>query len=159
MKKDLKLIDADIARADRGELIFSNNFDMSKIKRFYHIHNYETPFVRAWHGHKNEDKYIMVTKGSLLAAVVKIDNWEKPSKSLEIKTFTLNDKKPKILFIPGGFAHGYKTLTTDTSLIVFSTATLSESKNDDYRFEAYYWNPWEKKKDKQNEENLSFKKN
>ena len=36
MQKEIKLIDADISIDDRGELIFCNNFDMTKIKRFYH---------------------------------------------------------------------------------------------------------------------------
>ncbi len=142
MKKKLKLIDADISIDDRGELIFCNNFDMKKIKRFYHISNFSTPFVRAWHGHKIENKYIMITKGSALVAAVQVDNWKKPSKSLNITTFLLNDKKPKLLFIPGGYAHGYKTLLPDTRLVIFSTATLKESLKDDYRYEAYYWNPW-----------------
>jgi dTDP-4-dehydrorhamnose 3,5-epimerase-like enzyme len=142
MKKKLKLIDADISIDDRGELIFCNNFDMKKIKRFYHISNFSTPFVRAWHGHKIEDKYIMITKGSALIAAVQVDDWKSPSKSLNIKTFLLNDKKPKLLFIPGGHAHGYKTLLPDTRLVIFSTATLKESLKDDYRYEAYYWNPW-----------------
>ena len=142
MKKKLKLIDADISIDDRGELIFCNNFDMKKIKRFYHISNFSTPFVRAWHGHKIENKYIMITKGSALVAAVQVDDWKKPSKSLNITTFLLNDKKPKLLFIPGGYAHGYKTLLPDTRLLIFSTATLKESLKDDYRYEAYHWNPW-----------------
>ncbi len=142
MKKKLKLIDADISIDDRGELIFCNNFDMKKVKRFYHISNFSTPFVRAWHGHKIENKYIMITKGSALVAAVQVDDWKKPSKSLNITTFLLNDKKPKLLFIPGGYAHGYKTLLPDTRLVIFSTATLKESLKDDYRYEAYYWNPW-----------------
>ena len=142
MKKKIKLIDADISIDDRGELIFCNNFDMKKIKRFYHISNFSTPFVRAWHGHKIENKYIMTTKGSALVAAVQVDDWKKPSKSLNITTFLLNDKKPKLLFIPGGYAHGYKTLLPDTRLVIFSTATLKESLKDDYRYEAYYWNPW-----------------
>ncbi len=142
MKKKLKLIDADISIDDRGELIYCNNFDMKKIKRFYHISNFSTPFVRAWHGHKIENKYIMITKGSALVAAVQVDDWKKPSKSLNITTFLMNDKKPKLLFIPGGYAHGYKTLLPDTRLVIFSTATLKESLKDDYRYEAYYWNPW-----------------
>ena len=140
--KKIELIDADLHIDDRGELIFSNNFDMNKIKRFYQITNFSNPFIRAWHGHKFEDKYILVTKGATLAAAVKIDNWKNPSKSLKIETFVLNDKKPKLLFIPGGYAHGYKTLLPDTRLIIFSTSTLKQSIKDDYRYEAYYWNPW-----------------
>tara|TARA_B100000686_G_C16344750_1_gene739733 strand:+ start:158 stop:601 length:444 start_codon:yes stop_codon:yes gene_type:complete len=142
MTKKIELIDANVSVDDRGELLFCNDFDMSKIKRFYHISNFKTPFVRAWHGHKFEDKYILVSKGAALVAAVKIDDWKKPSKNLNIQTFTLNDKKPKLLFIPGGFAHGYKTFLPDTRLIIFSTSTLSESIKDDYRYDAYYWNPW-----------------
>jgi len=145
MSKKIKLIKADIAIDGRGELLFSNNFDMSKIKRFYQISNFKTPFVRAWHGHKFEDKYIIVSKGAALLAVVKIDNWKKPKKNLKIEKYILNEKKPKLLFIPGGYAHGYKTLLRDTRLIVFSTSTLSQSIKDDYRFDAYYWNPWVEK--------------
>ena len=127
MSKKVKLIKADVAIDGRGELLFCNNFNMSKIKRFYQISNFKTPFVRAWHGHRFEDKYIIVSKGAALLAVVKIDNWTKPNKNLDVKKFVLNDKKPKLLFIPGGFAHGYKTLLRDTRLIVFSTSTLLQS--------------------------------
>ena len=79
MVKKVKLVEADIATDDRGELMFSNKFDMSRIKRFYQITNFKTPFVRAWHGHKYEDKYILVLKGVAMLAVVKIDNWKKPN--------------------------------------------------------------------------------
>ena len=143
MIKKVRLIDADIATDDRGELMFSNNFDMSKIKRFYQITNFKTPFVRAWHGHKYESKYIVVLKGVAMLAVVKINNWKKPNKSLKIEKFILNDKKPKLLFIPGGHAHGFKTLKSDTRLMVFSTSSVKQSKKDDYRFQSNYWNPWQ----------------
>lgn len=143
MIKKVRLIDADIATDDRGELMFSNNFDMSKIKRFYQITNFKTPFVRAWHGHKYENKYIIVLKGAAMLAVVKINNWKNPNKNLKIEKFVLNDKKPKLLFIPGGHAHGFKTLKSDTRLMVFSTSTVKQSKKDDYRFQSNYWNPWQ----------------
>ena len=143
MIKKVRLIDADIATDDRGELMFSNNFDMSKIKRFYQITNFKTPFVRAWHGHKYENKYIVVLKGVAMLAIVKINNWKKPNKDLKIEKFILNDKKPKLLFIPGGHAHGFKTLKSDTRLMVFSTSSVKQSKKDDYRFQSNYWNPWQ----------------
>ncbi len=74
MSKKVKIINADIAIDGRGELLFCNDFNMSNIKRFYQITNFKNPFVRAWHGHKFEDKYIIVSKGTALLAVVKIDN-------------------------------------------------------------------------------------
>ena len=142
MIKKVKLIEADIATDNRGELMFCNKFDMSKIKRFYQITNFKTPFVRAWHGHKCENKYILVLKGVAMLAIVKVDNWKKPNVKSKIQTFILDDKKPKLLFIPGGHVHGFKTLKSDTRLLVFSTSTLHQSKKDDYRFQANYWNPW-----------------
>lgn len=142
MSGKLKLIDAGVAIDDRGELLYCNNLDMTKIKRFYHITNYLNPFVRAWHGHKIEEKYILVTKGSALVAAVEVDKWDTPSKDLKIQTFLLNDKNPKILYIPAGYAHGYKTLLSDTRLTIFSSLSLSESQKDDYRYDVNYWNPW-----------------
>lgn len=142
MKTKIKLIDAGVAIDDRGELIFCNNFDMSKVKRFYHITNFLNPFVRAWHGHKKEEKFIIVTKGSALLAAVEIDDWDKPSKDLKIEKFILNDKSPKLIHIPQGYAHGYKTLLPDTRLTIFSTLSLKESQEDDFRYDSRYWDPW-----------------
>jgi len=55
----------------------------------------------------------------------------------------LSDKDPGILYVPPGYAHGYKTLTSDTKVFFFSTSTLEDSVHDDFRFDPYYWNPWE----------------
>jgi dTDP-4-dehydrorhamnose 3,5-epimerase len=35
------------------------------------------------------------------------------------------------------------SLTPDAKLVFFSTATLEESRNDDYRFPARYWDVWQ----------------
>ena len=66
MSKKVKIINADIAIDGRGELLFCNDFNMSTIKRFYQIKNFKNPFVRAWHGHKFEDKYIISREGDRL---------------------------------------------------------------------------------------------
>ena len=89
MTKKIELIDANISVDDRGELLFCNDFDMSKIKRFYHISNFKTPFVRAWHGHKFEDKYILVSKGAALVAAVKIDDWKKIISKIKVSILYL----------------------------------------------------------------------
>ena len=62
---------------------------------------------------------------------------------LKFDKFVLTAKNPSILYIPSGYANGFKTLSTDTKIIFFSTSTLKDSVDDDYRFEAYKWNPWE----------------
>ena len=137
------IIGGGIAVDDRGELMFSNDFDMDLVRRFYTVKNHKSNFVRAWHAHKQESKFVSIVSGSAILAAVKIDNWDKPSQDLTINRFVLSVNKPSVILIPGGYAHGYKTLTEETKLIFFSTATLEESINDDFRFDAYYWNPWE----------------
>lgn len=53
--------------------------------------------------------------------------------------FVLSSEKPSILYIPPGYANGFKTLTEDTILMFFSTSTLEESKGDDIRFDWDYF--------------------
>ena len=74
---------------------------------------------------------------------MKIDNWKKPSKDLPVEKFIVTEKNPKIVHIPAGYANGFKTLAQDTKLIIFSTSTLEESKNDDFRYDSRHWNPWD----------------
>ena len=116
---------------------------MTDVKRFYQVSNHKPEFIRAWHAHKEESKYVFVVTGALILGLVKIDNWDNPSKNLAVKRFILSEKKPGVLFIPGGYAHGYKTLVTDTRIMFFSTASIAESAKDDYRYDANYWDPWE----------------
>ena len=137
------IIDGDLSVDDRGELMFVNKFDMESVKRFYVVSNHKQGFIRAWHAHKFESKYVFVVDGTALISTVQIDNWNNPSSNLAIDKFVLTAKKPSILYIPNGYANGFKTLSSDTKIIFFSTSTLGDSIDDDYRFDAYKWNPWE----------------
>lgn len=127
---------------DRGTVSFVNDFDFKNVKRFYVVENHKQGFIRAWHGHKNESKYVFVVKGSAVVAAVKIDNWENPSKNLQINRFVLSEKTPSILFIPAGYANGFMSLSEDAKLIFYSTSELKDSLNDDIRFDAHYWDAW-----------------
>lgn len=137
------IIDGDLSVDDRGELMFVNKFNMESVKRFYVVSNHKQGFIRAWHAHKIESKYVFIVNGTALISTVQIDDWENPSSSLQVDKFVLTSKKPSILYIPSGYANGFKTLSTYTKIIFFSTSTLKESIDDDYRFDAYKWNPWE----------------
>ena len=128
---------------DRGSLSFINDLDISIFRRFYIVENHAPGFVRAWHGHKQEAKAVVVVAGAALVAAVKIDNWEKPSKDLNVKRVVLSAEKPGALFIPAGYANGFMTLTEGAKVMFLSTSTLDESAGDDFRFEANYWNPWQ----------------
>ena len=137
-----RLIEGGLRIDDRGQVAFVNDFDFPGIKRFYTVANHRAEFVRAWHAHKYESKYVTALSGTALVGVAKIDNWEAPAKDLYVHRFVISAAMPAILCIPDGFAHGYMTLTSDTKLMFFSTATLEESTNDDFRYDARYWDIW-----------------
>lgn len=126
----------------RGSVSFVNEFNFSKIKRFYTVENSRRGEVRAWHGHKNEAKYVFVVSGEALVGAVKINNWNSPSRKTKVYRFLLSSSKPTILYIPKGYVNGFKSLTKDAKIIFFSTSTLAQSKNDDFRFDARYWDIW-----------------
>lgn len=140
--KEPTLIDGGLAVDDRGQVSFVNGFDFKGVKRFYMVANHARGFVRAWHAHKKEAKYVLVVKGAALVGAVPIDDWDKPSKRAEVKRFVLSEKNPKVLYIPAGYANGFMSLTKDAQIMFFSTSTLDESLNDDFRYDARYWDIW-----------------
>ena len=140
---ELEVLNIETAVDDRGYLRFCNSFDLTQYVRFYDVINFQSNFIRAWHGHKHETKVAYLRGGSAMICVVKIDNWENPSKKLEIKKYFLSDKNPKILKIPQGCAHGFMSLEPNTKITFYSNKKTSESLNDDYRFAYNYWNPWD----------------
>lgn len=139
------IIQSKISFDDRGELVHCNNFDFkkNKIRRFYIIENNQINFIRAWHGHKKEEKFIQILNGSIKVCIIKIDDWIKPSKKLKKITHIISSKNPSIIHIPGGYAHGIQTLKKDTRYIVYSNLSLRESLKDDYRYPFNYWDNWQ----------------
>jgi dTDP-4-dehydrorhamnose 3,5-epimerase len=136
------VIKGGVAVDDRGSVRFINDFNFNGVKRFYMIENHETNFVRAWHGHKNEGKYFLCTKGSFLCGAVKVDDWAHPSKDLKAQRLVLSSQSPSILAIPPGYANGLMSLAPESQLMVFSSSTLDQSLNDDIRFPARFWDIW-----------------
>ena len=117
-----KVLNGGIAVDDRGSVRFVNDFNFEGVKRFYQVENHRQGFIRAWHGHKKEGKYVYVTSGSALIGVVNME-------TEEVSKFVLSDKSPKILWIPPGYYNGFKS--------------LEESLGDDIREEHNRWNIWE----------------
>jgi dTDP-4-dehydrorhamnose 3,5-epimerase-like enzyme len=128
---------------NRGTIAFANDFDLSPIKRFYRISHPNTDIIRAWQGHKIERKWFYCVQGTFEIKVIKIDNWDVPSKELNINTYILNSNNTQILAIKEGCCTAIRALENDASLVVFSDKTLEEAKNDDFRFDKNYWFNWE----------------
>ncbi len=138
------LIQGGVHDDSRGKIAFVNDFDMAKVQRFYAISPRDTAIVRAWQGHKIESKWFYVVKGSFLVRLIKIDNWESPSLHLSPTEFILEASNSQVLYIPGGYANGFKALEADSTLMVFSDCGLYQTAQDDYRFPADYWFEWAK---------------
>jgi dTDP-4-dehydrorhamnose 3,5-epimerase-like enzyme len=130
------LIDGNLFVDDRGTLRFVNDFNFNNVKRFYQVENHRSGFIRAWHGHKKEGKYVFVSSGSALIGVVNME-------TEQIEKFVLSSKKPRVLWIPPGNYNGFKSLEENTQIMFFSTTTLEESLGDDIREDFDKWNIWE----------------
>lgn len=139
--KEPILYNGGISIDDRGKLGFINV--PLDIKRFYFVSNHCSHFIRAWHAHKLEAKYVTVVQGTALIKIIKIDNFENPSEDLNVEKFVLSAEKPQILYIPAGYANGWMNLTKNTIIMFLSTSTVEESKNDDFRYQYNKWEEWE----------------
>ena len=131
----VKVLEGGVAVDDRGQLSFVNDFDFKDVKRFYMVENHDKGFIRAWHGHEKEGKYVFVPSGAILIGAVNLENED-------IDRFVLSSSKPQVLYIPPGYANGFMNLQDNTKVIFFSTSTLEDSLGDDIRFEWDKWNIW-----------------
>ena len=87
-----ELLQGGLAVDDRGDVAFVNEFAFADVKRFYTVSNHAVGFVRAWHAHRNEAKYVLAVSGALLVGCVEIDDWERPSRDLEVHRFVLSER-------------------------------------------------------------------
>jgi dTDP-4-dehydrorhamnose 3,5-epimerase len=138
LSREPKLLDGGSASDARGRVSFVNPFTFAGVKRFYMIEN-NPGVIRAFHGHMKEAKYVFVCAGKARIVIVPIDGTATPDKNAKPLVFNLSIEKSQILYIPGGYANGSMSLEPGTRIQYFSTATVEDSKADDYRYEANYW--------------------
>ena len=141
---EINLTNGGVAVDDRGSVRFVNDFDFHGVKRFYQVDNHKQGFIRAWHGHEKEGKYVYVAKGSALVGAVKMEIKERVEGVYEgaPQKYILSSQSPKVLWIPPGYANGFMSLTKDTIMQFFSTSTLEESLGDDIRYPYDKWDIW-----------------
>lgn len=141
-----KVLQGGISVDDRGSIYHVNDFDFADVKRFYQVRNHRVGYIRAWHGHISEAKYVFVPQGSVLVKVVSFEEMKRwkienqkflnctvDNTDIDIFSYVLSSEKSTVLFIPPGHYNGFKTLTDDAIIQFFSTSTLEESKKDDHR--------------------------
>ena len=131
----IKLIQGGISVDDRGSVRFVNDFKFEGVKRFYQVENHSKGFIRAWHGHKKEGKYVYVPSGTALIGVVDME-------TEKIEKFILSSKSPRVLYVPPNHFNGFKSLEDNTVILFFSTSSLEESLGDDIRESHDKWDIW-----------------
>lgn len=132
------LIQGGLSEDNRGKIKYINDFTFNKVKRFYEV-THVSDIPRAFHGHMQEEKYVYVTSGSILLCLVKLTQVDNPSKKSKVHTFVLSSKNSQIVYIPKGYANGFKTLEKNTSVIFYSTFSVEQSQKDDFRYPWNYW--------------------
>lgn len=123
----------------RGTISYVNDFSFQDIERFYIISNSDDHPIRAWQGHKLDAKNFYCLSGAFKIHFVKVDDWENPSKNLEIENIIVSESDSKIIHIPAGYANAIESLESNSKLISFSTLPLKDVNEDDVRYPADYW--------------------
>lgn len=135
-----ELIQGGIAKDQRGQIRFVNNFDMKDVKRFYIIKNSDLDLVRGWKAHKIEKRWFYLLSGSFKISLVKIDNWMEPSRNLEIKQVILNSDENRMIYVPAGFGTALKAIEPESEILVFADHYLDHALLDDYTYDSGYFN-------------------
>lgn len=124
---------------ERGIIKFNNDFNALGIKRVYSIENANTAFIRAWQGHKIEQRWFSAVVGSFKIKLIEIDNWIQPSTDLSVLEFVLSSENLDILHVPAGFISSIQSQEANSKLLVFADYVLGEI-TDEYRFPPDYFN-------------------
>ncbi len=88
--------------------------------------------VRGWHYHKKQDDHFAVVKGMVKVALY--DAREGSPTQGQVDEFFLGEQNTILLRIPVGVMHGYKTVSTEPSLLInFPSEPYDPQEPDEYR--------------------------
>ena len=123
---------------ERGVLKYNNDFELSSVKRMYFIENRDASFVRAWQGHKIEQRWFMAVVGGFEIKLIKVDNWENPSKELQKITFEISHESADVLHVPQGYVSSIQATCESSKLLVMADHKMNEIQ-DEFRFSSDYF--------------------
>lgn len=138
-RKEVETITGGVAKDERGQIRFVNDFDMTQIKRFYIIKNSNAHVVRGWRGHRTEQRWFYVLSGGFYIDIVEIDDWDIPSRNLSVEKHILKVSDQQVLYVPAGYATAFQALKEDSELLVFADHGIENVKNDDFIWPADYF--------------------
>jgi dTDP-4-dehydrorhamnose 3,5-epimerase-like enzyme len=132
------LISGNCHKDPRGLLFYNNDFDLTNLKRMYIIENSSKDVIRAWQGHKIEQRWFSAVLGSFKIQLIAVDNWDKPSLTLPKIAFILDSETLDILHIPSGYISSIQALEEKSKLVVMADYHLGEL-NDEFRYPTDYF--------------------
>lgn len=139
LNSDIEYIKGGVAKDDRGQISFVNDFDMSAVKRFYIIRNSDVELIRGWRGHRIEQRWFYVLSGSFEFNIVKIDNWDEPAKDLPVDKLILQEEELQVLHIPAGYSTAIRATEPYAELLVYGDYGIEHAPQDDYTWELDYF--------------------
>ncbi|MCT1523544.1 WxcM-like domain-containing protein [Sphingobacterium hotanense] len=135
----IKYIQGGIAKDQRGQIRFVNDFDMNLVKRFYIIKNADLKLIRGWRAHRMEQRWFYVLSGSFSIDIVEIDNWDHASPDLPIRSEVLNAEDSQVLHLSKGYGTAFQALKPNSEILVFSDFGIENAPNDDYTYPIDYF--------------------
>lgn len=138
--EELSFIQGGVAKDERGQIRFVNEFDMSLVRRFYIIKNADTELIRGWRAHRIEQRWFYVLSGSFNVDLVKIDNWENPDPFLPVENVVLQAEHMKVLHVPVGYGTAFTALEANSELLVYADFPLAHAPQDNYLWKSDYFN-------------------
>ncbi|MDA9316904.1 sugar epimerase [Polaribacter sp.] len=123
----------------RGTLLYNNDFDASVVKRIYTIENSSLNFIRGWQGHRIEQRWFSVVYGAFNIQLIAIDNWQSPSRNLQIHEFKVSASSMDVLHVPAGYISSIQAVQENSKLVAMSDYLLG-SIQDEYKYDINYFN-------------------
>lgn len=139
----IKVIEGELFNDYRGRISSMNSFSFEGVERYYLIENKDCDILRGYHGHRFEKKWFHCIRGSFTMSLVKIDDWEHPSRDLKPEIFHVSAGKPRIICVPEGYANCIRADEEGSMLLVYSGKRYPECLSDSWRYDADYWFDWE----------------
>ncbi len=131
-----RVIDIPLYQDDRGYVYCAMDYMHDKgIVRTYVVENHSKGMIRCWHGHREADTYLHVISGSAKVAAMKMEKCDISQDVIvgETTTSVLTARKPQLFEIPFGYYNGTMSLEDNTKILVYSTLSFDEVKDDDER--------------------------
>lgn len=137
--KEISTIKGGVAKDQRGQIRYVNDFDMSLVKRFYIIKNADTNLIRGWRAHRVEQRWFYILSGSFSIDIVAINNWIEPNPESPIINLKLDPNDMSVLHVPKGYGTSFRALEENSEVLVYADYPLSHAPMDDYTWPIDYF--------------------